>query len=174
MYRNLNQASKKVHRTGDLSGENCTDWRGKSYFLAASYHDILTYPELRENTITLMDLAQEPLDFITSFANKIVRQTGFGTKIESTTDRQKPGRRRLRFITIRVGDRKIHPMTSHHHRIWCQGSPDTVGAEVSFTDCAWAMILDICHDMENFVRTLAHELHKPDVHNLLASAITPV
>ena len=43
--------------------------------------DILTYPELRENTITLIDLAQEPLDFITSFANRIVRQNGFGTKI---------------------------------------------------------------------------------------------
>jgi len=57
-----------------------------------------------------MDLAQEPLDFITSFANKIVSQHGFSTKIESTTDRQKAleGADYV-FITIRVGDRNNSP-----------------------------------------------------------------
>ena len=38
--------------------------------------DILFYPELRDSTISLMDIAQEPLDLITAFAktwsNKIV------------------------------------------------------------------------------------------------------
>jgi alpha-galactosidase len=113
--------------------------------------EILTYPELRENTITLMDLAQEPLDFITSFANKIVSQHGFSTKIESTTDRQKAleGADYV-FITIRVGDRNNSP---DDRRIitgyGVEGSPDTVGAGGVFYGLRnGQVILDICHDME--------------------------
>ena len=34
--------------------------------------DILTYPELRDGTISLMDVSQEPLDLITGFAKKLV------------------------------------------------------------------------------------------------------
>ena len=37
--------------------------------------DILSYPELRDSTIALMDIAQEPLDLITAFAKKIVQAT---------------------------------------------------------------------------------------------------
>jgi len=37
--------------------------------------DVLTYPELRDSTITLMDIAPEPLVLITDFARKIVEQT---------------------------------------------------------------------------------------------------
>ena len=50
--------------------------------------DILSYPELRDSTITLMDIAKEPLDLITAFAKKLVEQHGFNTQIESTTDRR--------------------------------------------------------------------------------------
>ena len=50
--------------------------------------DILSYPELRDSSIALMDIAQEPLELITAFANKIVKQHGFSTKIESTKNRQ--------------------------------------------------------------------------------------
>ena len=51
--------------------------------------DIVSYPELRDSTITLMDIAKEPLDNITVFAKKLVEQHRFNTKIESTTDRRK-------------------------------------------------------------------------------------
>ena len=47
--------------------------------------DILTYPELRDSTISLMDISQEPLDLISGFAHRLVTQNGFKTKIESTT-----------------------------------------------------------------------------------------
>ena len=68
--------------------------------------DILTYPELRDSTISLMDIAQEPLDLITAFAKKLVAQNGFKTKIESTTDRRKAlEEANYVFTTIRLEDR---------------------------------------------------------------------
>ena len=50
--------------------------------------DIVFYPELRDSTITLMDIAQEPLDLITAFARKLVKQHGFKTKRKSTLNRR--------------------------------------------------------------------------------------
>ena len=50
--------------------------------------DTLSYPELRNGTITLMDIVEEPLELIAAFARKLAAQQGFKTKIESTTDRR--------------------------------------------------------------------------------------
>ncbi len=44
--------------------------------------DIVSYPELRDSTISLMDVAQEPLDLIAAYAQKLVKEHGFNTKIE--------------------------------------------------------------------------------------------
>ena len=52
--------------------------------------DILSYPELRESTITLVDIATEPLALITAFADKLVKQHRLPTRIESTSDRKAP------------------------------------------------------------------------------------
>jgi alpha-galactosidase len=50
--------------------------------------DVVSYPELRDSTITLMDIEKEPLDLIDSFGKRLVKQYGFNTKIESTLDRR--------------------------------------------------------------------------------------
>lgn len=113
--------------------------------------DILTYPELRDSTITLMDIAQEPLDFITAFAEKIVKQNGFNTKIRSTTDRfEALEDADYVFMTIRVGEKSN---SGDDRRIIAgygvEGSPDTVGAGGVFYGLRNGQaILDICHDME--------------------------
>ncbi len=113
--------------------------------------DILTYPELRDSTITLMDIAQEPLDFITAFAEKIVKQNGFNTKIRSTTDRfEALEDADYVFMTIRVGEKNN---SGDDRRIIAgygvEGSPDTVGAGGVFYGLRNGQaILDICHDME--------------------------
>jgi len=43
-------------------------------FPAVSITDIVSYPELREGTITLMDIAPGPLDLATAFARRLVEQ----------------------------------------------------------------------------------------------------
>ena len=68
--------------------------------------DIISYPELRDSTITLMDIAQEPLDLITTFARRLVEQNKYKTKIESTTDRREAlAGADYVFTTIKVGER---------------------------------------------------------------------
>jgi alpha-galactosidase len=113
--------------------------------------DILTYPELRNNVISLMDIAIEPLDLITAFARKLVEQNGFSTKIESTTSRQKAleGADYV-FVTIRVG--KYQQPPNHSATEFCGielGRGDTIGAGGVFYGARHVpVLLDICHDME--------------------------
>jgi alpha-galactosidase len=113
--------------------------------------DVLTYPELRDSTITLMDIAKEPLDLITAFARKLVKQQGFNTKIESTTDRRAAldGADYV-FVTIMVGERRTGPPDRDIiEKYGVIGSPDTIGpGGVFYGSRHVPVILDICHDME--------------------------
>jgi len=53
-----------------------------------------------------MDIAQEPLDLITTFVKQLVQQHGFNTKIESTTNRRQAlDDADYVFVTIAVGRR---------------------------------------------------------------------
>ena len=113
--------------------------------------DILSYPELRDSTISLMDIASEPLSLITEFAEKIVKQHGFNTRIQSTSDRREAleGADYV-FVTIRVGERQTMPIDREIiTRYGVEGSPDTVGPGGVFYGLRHVpVILDICHDME--------------------------
>ena len=114
--------------------------------------DVLSYPELRDSTITLMDIAEESLDFITAFARKLVEQNGFNTRIESTLDRRAALEGADYVITtIQVGgaqatqaDRDIvvkYGIIPH--------VGDTIGPGGVFYGLRHVpVILDICHDME--------------------------
>jgi alpha-galactosidase len=114
--------------------------------------DILTFPALRESTITLMDINQEHLDQIAAFARRIVKQQGFNTKIESTTNRRQAleGADYV-FVTIQVGgskwnqaDRKIDLKYGVN-----EGVGDTLGpGGVVYGSHHVPVILDICKDME--------------------------
>ena len=113
--------------------------------------DILTYPELRDSTITLMDIAPESLVLISAFAKKLVKQNGFNTKIESTTDRRAAleGANYV-FVTIRVGERMdMNADRKIVVKYGVEDSPDTIGGGGVFYGLRHAqVILDICHDME--------------------------
>jgi len=112
--------------------------------------DILSFPELRDSTITLMDVAPEPLELISAFANKMVRQYGFNTKIESTTDRRKAltGANYV-FVTIRVREDGKQFDRDIIDKYITEGSPDTVGAGgVFYASRHVPAILDICKDMK--------------------------
>ena len=113
--------------------------------------DILTFPELRDSTISLMDIAQEPLDLMTAFARKLVEQNGFNTKIESTTDRRKAlAGADYVFVTIRVGKYQS-PLAKSPTAFYGVelGRGDTIGAGGVFYGARHVpVLLDICHDME--------------------------
>ena len=124
---------------------------GSHVFSKATISDILSYPELRDSTITLMDIAQEPLDLITAFAKEVVKQHGFATKIESTTNRCKAldGADYV-FTTISVGRRKgADPTVEIPLKYGVDGPRDSVGTGGIFGGLRHVpVLLDICHDME--------------------------
>lgn len=126
---------------------------GSHVFSRRLISDILSYPELRDSTITLMDIAEEPLDLITAFARKLVEQHGFQTQIESTTNRGEAleGADYV-IVTIQVGGsrlRKIDMEIAAKYGI-SGAIGDTLGPSGVFYGLRHIpAILDICHDMEN-------------------------
>ena len=113
--------------------------------------DILSFPELRDSTITLMDIAEESLTLITAFAKKLVKQNGFSTKIESTMNRREALEGANYVIpTIQVGGpRPSVNVLNVTRKYSLEGSPDTVGPGGVFSGIRHVpVILDICHEME--------------------------
>jgi alpha-galactosidase len=51
--------------------------------------DILSFPELRDATLSLVDINQEAVDAVGGFVQKVVEAHGVSTKVEATTDRRK-------------------------------------------------------------------------------------
>jgi alpha-galactosidase len=114
--------------------------------------DILTYPELRDSVISLVDINTAQLELITDFAKELVSQYHFPTKIESTTNRREAldGADYV-FITIRVGSQQEIEgdldITAKYGIDEAVG--DTIGpAGVFYGARHVPVILDICHDME--------------------------
>jgi len=114
--------------------------------------DILSYPKLRDSTITLMDIDKEPLDLITAFAKKLVGQHRFNTQIASTTNRGEAleGADYV-IVTIEVGG--MQPLRADidipaKYGIE-QATGETLGPGGVFHGLRHIpVILDICHDME--------------------------
>ena len=124
---------------------------GSHVFSSRLITDILSYPELRDSTISLMDIAKEPLELTTAFVKRIVEQNKFNTKIESTTNRREAldGADYV-FIIINVGydlkeaDRKITLKYGLD-----QGDTATMGPCGVFNGVRHVPpILAVAHDME--------------------------
>ena len=124
---------------------------GSHVFSSRLITDILSYPELRDSTISLMDIAKEPLELTTAFVKRIIEQNKFNTKIESTTNRREAldGADYV-FIIINVGydlkeaDRKITLKYGLD-----QGDTATMGPCGVFNGVRHVPpILAVAHDME--------------------------
>jgi len=61
---------------------------GSHVFAKNLITDILSYPELRNCTISLVDIDEEALELTTAFAKKLITQHKLETRLESTTDRK--------------------------------------------------------------------------------------
>jgi alpha-galactosidase len=125
---------------------------GSHFFSRNIISDILSHPELRDSTITLVGhVHQEPVDLVAAFALKMVKQHGFKTKIESSMDR----REALKgadyvLVAIKVGgaaashaDKEITAKYGVD-----ESAGDTIGPlGVFFGLRNVPVILDICRDM---------------------------
>jgi len=125
---------------------------GSHVFARRLITDFLSYPELRDGTISLVDIDKEKLDLIAAFAKKIVDQNGFETRVESTTDRREAleGADYV-IVSIRVGGYEaikfdIEIPAKYGIR---QGIGDTIGPGGVFYGLRHVpLLLDICRDME--------------------------
>jgi alpha-galactosidase len=111
--------------------------------------DILWYPELRDSTISLMDVNKDSLNLMTAFARKIVEQHRFNTKIEATTNRREAlNGADYVIVSIEAGgwqnvlaDLKI---TTQY-----EAGDGWTGPAILFSSLRQIPVfLDICHDME--------------------------
>lgn len=67
------------------AGKSCGKFMSKIVIVGAGSHvfsrrlivDLLSYPELRKSTISLVDIDKERLDLISSFAKNLVKQHDF-------------------------------------------------------------------------------------------------
>ena len=125
---------------------------GSHVFSRHLISDVLSYPELRDSTITLMDIDKEPLALITAFARKLVEQHEFRTQIESTTNRGEALEDAdYVIVAIRVGGlRALQTVLGLSAKYGVkQGVGDTIGPGGVFYGLRHIpVILDICHDME--------------------------
>jgi alpha-galactosidase len=115
--------------------------------------DLLSYPELRDSTITLMDIDRERLELTTAFAKRLVEQHKLRTRVESTTDRR-TALEGADYVTvsIRVGGLEAYRPDLEIPAKYgvVQGIGDTVGPGGVFYGLRHIpVLLDICHDMED-------------------------
>jgi alpha-galactosidase len=114
--------------------------------------DILSFEELRDCTISLMDIDKSRLDTIAALADKIVTDNGLPTQVEATTDR----RRALDgadyvIIMIQVGGIEAFVPDIEIPRKYGvkQAVGDTLGPGGVFRALRTIPVLvDICRDME--------------------------
>ena len=125
---------------------------GSHFFSRNIVTDVLSYPGLRNNTITLVGhVHQEPLELVAAFAQKMVKQHGFNTKIESTMNRREAMKGADYVLAaIRVGGgqagRADKAITNKYGVDESAG--DTIGPlGVFFGLRNTPVILDICRDM---------------------------
>ena len=121
---------------------------GSRNFSKGIVTDGLLYPELRDCTISLMDIDKERLDLTANFTRELVKQNGFKTKVEATTDR----RTALQgadyvIVAIAVGKSRLdgQKITEKYGLPW----DDTVGPNgIMYGNRHAQAIVDIAHDME--------------------------
>ena len=126
---------------------------GSMVFTKNLLGDILSFPELSESTIFLMDINERRLNLISQLAEKMVKQKRCGAKIESTTNRRKAlNGADYVIITIDVGGLEAYLSDIQIPDKYGvnQNVGDTLGPGGVFRGLRLVpILLDICMDMEN-------------------------
>lgn len=116
--------------------------------------DILSFPELENSTLSLMDTDEERLQLITQVAGKMVEQEGWQARIESTLDRPEALEdANYVIVSIEVGglDAYLVDIQIPDKYGINQNVGDTLGPGGVFRALRTIpVMLDICGDMERF------------------------
>lgn len=125
---------------------------GSLVFSCRLIWDILSYGELSESTISLMDIDEERLNLITQLAQKMVKDKGGKAKIEASLDRQKALKDTdYVIVTVEVGglDAYLSDIQIPDRYGINQNVGDTLGPGGVFRALRTVPVLvDICKDME--------------------------
>jgi alpha-galactosidase len=124
---------------------------GSHVFARRLITDILSYPELRDGTLTLMDIDGERLKLTAGFARRITSQQGFRTRIEAYTSRREAleGAKYV-IASIRVGGLAASRLDLEIPAKYGveQGVGDTIGPGGVFYGLRQIpAILELCSDM---------------------------
>ena len=125
---------------------------GSLVFSCQLIWDVLSFPEISESTISLMDIDEERLSLIAQLAQKMVKERGGKAKIEASLDR----REALKdadyvIITIEVGglDAYLNDIKIPDKYGINQNVGDTIGPGGVFRALRTIPVMvDICKDME--------------------------
>ncbi|MCD6083558.1 alpha-glucosidase/alpha-galactosidase [Candidatus Aerophobetes bacterium] len=125
---------------------------GSMVFTRRLIGDILSFPELSDSTISLVDIDKKRLELISQLARKMVKDLGCGAKIESTTERRDvlDGADYV-IITIAVGGLDAYLSDIHIPDKYGvnQNVGDTIGPGGVFRGLRVVpVLLEICRDME--------------------------
>jgi len=125
---------------------------GSMVFTKRLIGDILSFPELSESTISLVDIDRRRLDLITRLTKKMVRQEGGKVRVESTTNRREVlGGADYVIITIAVGGLNAYLSDIQIPDKYGinQNVGDTLGPGGVFRGLRIIpVLLEICKDME--------------------------
>ncbi len=127
---------------------------GSFGFTRKLVNDILTFPLLKDATISLMDIDAERLDHIKRACERIVAEGDYPAKVESTTDRAE---------ALKGADAVVCTILAGGVDIWCHDIeiPKKYGVDTNVGDTRGPsgifralrtipVMLDICRDMERF------------------------
>ena len=130
---------------------------GSHVFARRLITDILSYSELQNSNLCLMDVNQERLQHITAFAKQLITQQQLPTQVESTTN-QRIALEHADYVivSIRVGGSNINRLELEIPAKYgiIQGVGDTIGpGGVFYALRHIPAVLKICHDMEELCPT---------------------
>jgi len=125
---------------------------GSLIFSARLMWDILTFPELSDSTIALMDIDEQRLGLIARLARKMVDQNRWKAKIESTIDRRE-ALQGANYVIVMI---EVGGLNAYLHDIQIpdkyginQNVGDTIGPGGVFRALRTVpVMIDICRDME--------------------------
>ena len=125
---------------------------GSGVFTRNLVRDILSYPELRDCTIALMDIDSIRLEFMRKALQKLIDQEKYSTRLEATTDRKEALKgAKYVIVTIQVGGLKPYEYDIYIPLKYGvkQAVGDTIGPGGVFRALRTIpVLLDIAKDME--------------------------